>query len=61
MWGGVGDQVVGTAMLLLCVCAITDKNNMRVSKQAIPFFVGKNMDVDNSLFYSKCNLPNVQV
>jgi len=40
MWGGVGDQVVGTAMLLLCVCAITDKNNMRVSKQAIPFFVG---------------------
>ena len=28
--GGVGDQVLGTALLLLCVCAITDKRNMQV-------------------------------
>ena len=40
LWGGVGDQVVGTGLLLLCVCAITDRNNMRVSKQLIPLFVG---------------------
>jgi len=38
--GGVGDQVLGTALLLLCVCAITDKRNMQVSKQLVPFFVG---------------------
>ena len=40
MWGGVGDQVVGTGLLLLCICAITDKNNMKVSKEAVPFFIG---------------------
>ena len=28
--GGIGDQVLGTALLLLCVCAITDKRNMQV-------------------------------
>ena len=31
-WGGVGDQVVGTGLLLLCVCAITDNNNMKVTR-----------------------------
>jgi len=38
--GGVLDQVVATSLLLLCICAITDKNNMKVSKHMIPFFVG---------------------
>jgi glycerol uptake facilitator-like aquaporin len=28
--GGVGDQVLGTALLLLCICAITDRRNMQV-------------------------------
>ena len=32
LWGGVGDQLLGTGLLLLCVCAITDRNNMRVSR-----------------------------
>ena len=30
--GGVGDQFLGTAMLLVCLCAITDSKNMNVSK-----------------------------
>jgi len=38
--GGVGDQVLGTALLLLCVCAITDRRNMQVSRQLVPLFVG---------------------
>jgi len=38
--GGIGDQVLGTALLLLCVCAITDKRNMQISKQLVPFFIG---------------------
>jgi len=38
--GGIVDQVVGTAMLLLCVCAITDRRNMQVSKQLVPLFIG---------------------
>ena len=56
LWGGVTDQLVATAILLLCICAIQDKNNMKVglktlsifqaihlyqvSKQVIPFFIG---------------------
>ena len=38
--GGIVDQVVGTALLMLCVCAITDRRNMQVSKQLVPFFIG---------------------
>jgi aquaporin-9 len=38
--GGMGDQFLGTAMLLLCVCAITDKKNMNVGKQLVPLYMG---------------------
>jgi MIP family channel proteins len=38
--GGAGDQFLGTAMLMLCVCAITDRKNMQVSKQMVPLFIG---------------------
>ncbi|XP_023336662.1 aquaporin-7 [Eurytemora carolleeae] len=38
--GGVGDQFLGTAMLLICLCAITDRKNMNVSKQLVPLYVG---------------------
>ena len=31
--GGLTDQLVGTALLLLCICAITDRNNMKVPVQ----------------------------
>ncbi len=29
--GGAGDQLLGSALLLLCICAITDQRNMNVS------------------------------
>jgi len=39
IWG-VFDQFLGTALLLFCVCAITDKSNMKVSKQLVPLYIG---------------------
>ena len=33
--GGLTDQLVGTALLLLCICAITDRNNMKVPTHPI--------------------------
>ena len=53
--GGILDQTVVTALLLTCVCAITDRKNMKVaavtvvtllsvlcqvSKQCVPLFIG---------------------
>ena len=43
--GGILDQVVGTALLLLCVCAITDKNNMKVYSE---FTLRQSLNVCNS-------------
>ncbi|XP_071516917.1 aquaporin-9-like isoform X2 [Panulirus ornatus] len=37
---GFGDQVVGTMLLLICVCAITDGRNMEVPKYLVPLLVG---------------------
>ena len=38
--GGIIDQLVGSAVFLICICAITDSRNMRVPKQSVPLFVG---------------------
>ena len=38
--GGVGDQILGTMLLLVCVCAITDKKNTQVPSGLVPMYVG---------------------
>lgn len=38
--GGLGDQILGTMLLLLCVCAITDKKNTQVPSSLVPLYVG---------------------
>lgn len=37
---GLGDQILGTFLLLLLVCAITDSRNMALAKGQIPMAVG---------------------
>ncbi|XP_068247133.1 aquaporin-9-like [Palaemon carinicauda] len=37
---GFGDQVIATAALMICVCAITDIKNMEVPKYLVPLSVG---------------------
>ena len=38
--GGIGDQILGTMLLLVCVCAITDKKNTQVPSYLAPMYVG---------------------
>ena len=38
--GGVLDQFLGTLLLLLCICAITDRRNMKLDKQMVQVGVG---------------------
>jgi len=38
--GGIGDQFLATGLLVLCVCAITDRRNMQVTKQLVPLYIG---------------------
>lgn len=40
MAGGIFDQFLGTLLLLLCICAITDPRNMKLDKQMVPVGVG---------------------
>ena len=40
MAGGVFDQFLGTFLLMLCICAITDPRNMKLEKQMVSVGVG---------------------
>ncbi|KAM8841101.1 aquaporin-10b [Spinachia spinachia] len=40
VWGGIVDQVIGTAALLLCVLALGDRKNVRVPDGLQPVLVG---------------------
>jgi glycerol uptake facilitator-like aquaporin len=35
-----GDQVLGTGLLLLIICAVTDPRNLRISPSFVPLFIG---------------------
>ena len=37
--GGIFDQFLGSALLLICVCAITDTRNMKVREFFLPFTI----------------------
>ena len=39
-WSGFLDQVVGTALLLLCICALTDERNMAPKSNLAPLLIG---------------------
>merc|ERR1712071_60576 len=38
--GGIGDQILGTMLLLLCICAATDEKNTVVPPSLAPMYVG---------------------
>ncbi|TRY68400.1 hypothetical protein TCAL_10232 [Tigriopus californicus] len=38
--GGFLDQIIGTALLLMVVCAVGDQRNMKISSQMAPLYVG---------------------
>jgi len=54
---GFIDQVVATALLSLCFCAVTDKKNMGVSKQAVPLFLGLTVLGIGICFGFNCGYP----
>ena len=39
-WSGFLDQIVGTALLLLCICALTDERNMAPKSNLAPLLIG---------------------
>lgn len=39
-FAGMTDQVIGTALLLLCICAVTDERNAGPPRQYAPILVG---------------------
>ncbi|CAC5364697.1 Uncharacterized membrane protein C977.17,Aquaporin-8,Aquaporin-9,Aquaporin-3,Aquaporin-7,Aquaporin-2,Aquaporin-4,Putative aquaporin-7-like protein 3,Aquaporin-10 [Mytilus coruscus] len=50
----IGDQLLGTAMLLCCVLAVTDDRNMETHKGLIPFSVGLIVVVIGMTYHLNC-------
>lgn len=38
--GGMGDQILATMLLLVCICAISDKRNTQIPSSLAPMYVG---------------------
>ncbi|XP_068223197.1 aquaporin-7-like [Palaemon carinicauda] len=52
---GFADQVVGTMLLLICVCAITDTRNVGVPQYLVPLYVGFAVLNINNCFGLNCS------
>lgn len=39
-WTGLVDQIVGTALLLICICAVTDEKNSAPKSNLAPMMIG---------------------
>ncbi|XP_071167051.1 aquaporin-9-like isoform X1 [Mytilus edulis] len=50
----IGDQLLGTAMLLCCVLAVTDDRNMETHKGLIPFSIGLIVVVIGMTYHLNC-------
>ncbi|GIY54413.1 aquaporin-10 [Caerostris darwini] len=57
VWSAVGDQIVGTMMLVLAVVAITDPNNMAVPKGSYPLIIGLALSGIVFAFPLNCGAP----
>ncbi|XP_064646833.1 aquaporin-7-like isoform X2 [Lineus longissimus] len=53
-WTGLGDQIVGTALLLMCVCAVVDKLNADPQQGLIPLVIGMIVVAIGLAFGSNC-------
>ena len=53
-WSGLLDQVVATALLLLCICAITDTRNMAAGANLGPLAIGSIVFMIGISFGSNC-------
>jgi glycerol uptake facilitator protein len=40
LWGGLRDQIIGTAILLFLIFAISDRRNIRMPESLLPFAIG---------------------
>ncbi|CAL1292673.1 unnamed protein product [Larinioides sclopetarius] len=56
-WAAVGDQIVGTMMLLLAIMGITDPNNMSVPKGSYPMLIGMCLSGIIMAFSYNCGAP----
>ena len=52
--GGLVDQIVGTALLLLCICALSDKRNLAPAPSVAPVLVGATVLVIGITFGYNC-------
>ena len=55
--GALVDQLVGTALLMLGICAITDRRNLDISPQLTPAYVGALVLVIGMAFGHNCGYP----